>query len=45
LLGANKQLWPRSYSAIDIFAKNFYDSKQAGLAFASFELVFSDQKK
>lgn len=45
LLGGNKQLWARSYNTIDIFAKNFYDSKAAGLAFASFELVFSDNKK
>jgi DNA polymerase III gamma/tau subunit len=45
LLCPKKELWARSYNVIDIFAKNFYDSKAAGLAFACFEVVFNGDKK
>ena len=38
LLGGGK-LAPRAYMVIDIFSKNFYDSKQAGLAAACWEVI------
>lgn len=38
LLGGGK-LAPRAYRIIDIFSRNMYDSKQAGLAAACYEVV------
>lgn len=40
LLGGGK-LAPRAFLVIDIFSDNFYDSKQAGLAAACWEVVHS----
>ena len=39
VLLANQKLAPRAFKIIDIFSKNFYDSKQAGLAAACYEVV------
>lgn len=38
MLGGGK-LAPRAYQIIDIFSENFYDSKQAGLAAACWEVI------
>ena len=38
MLGGGK-LAPRAFKMIDCFARNFYDSKQAGLALACYEMV------
>lgn len=37
--GPNLKLGPQAFKVIDIFSKNFYDSKQAGLAAACWEVL------
>ena len=37
--GPNAKLAERAFKVIDIFSKNFYDSRQAGLAAASWEVI------
>lgn len=39
LLSGNPHLGKRAYMVIDIFSKNFYDSKKAGLAAACYEVM------
>jgi len=41
LLGGGK-LAPRAFRIIDVFSNNFYDSKQAGLAAACYEVVVNN---
>ena len=43
MLGGGK-LAPRAFVIIDIFARNFYDSKQAGLAAACWEVIHMTRK-
>jgi DNA polymerase-3 subunit gamma/tau len=40
--GPNPKLGPRAYKIIDIFSKNFYDSKHAGLAAACWEVLYAN---
>jgi hypothetical protein len=35
----NMRIAPKAYLIIDIFSRNFYDSKQAGLAAACWEVI------
>lgn len=39
--GPNLKLGPQAFKVIDIFSRNFYDSKQAGLAAACYEVMTS----